>query len=141
MLRYVIGNLFSAPPDFSLAHCVSADLRMGAGIALSFREQFGQVDRLRAQEPKIGSFVFLRQRQRYIFYLVTKEYYYEKPTYEHLTLSLVQLCQFCLDRGIRKLALPKIGTGLDKLAWSRMEAILEEVFAGTDIEIAIYSLN
>lgn len=35
------------------------------------------------------------------------------------------------------IAMPKIGCGLDKLEWSKVKAIIEEVFAGTDIEILI----
>lgn len=31
------GDLFSAPEEYSLAHCVAEDFNMGAGIALTFR--------------------------------------------------------------------------------------------------------
>lgn len=33
----VDGNLFEAPKEYSLAHCVAADMRMGSGIAVTFR--------------------------------------------------------------------------------------------------------
>lgn len=35
------------------------------------------------------------------------------------------------------IAKPKIGCGLDKLEWSKVKAIIEEVFADTDIEILV----
>lgn len=46
-LRIVSGDLFTA--DCSLAHCVAADFRMGMGIAVKFKEMFGQVDYLKSQ--------------------------------------------------------------------------------------------
>lgn len=44
-LKIVYGDLFSA--KVSLAHCVGADFRMGMGIAVKFRDLFGQVDYLK----------------------------------------------------------------------------------------------
>lgn len=37
VLREVNGDLFAAPEEYALGHCVAADLRMGAGIAVKFR--------------------------------------------------------------------------------------------------------
>lgn len=31
------GDLFKAPSNFSIGHCVAADLKMGKGIAVKFR--------------------------------------------------------------------------------------------------------
>lgn len=36
-IREIDGDLFGAPKDESLAHCVAADMRLGAGIAVKFR--------------------------------------------------------------------------------------------------------
>lgn len=33
----ISGDLFSASKDYSIGHCVSADLHMGKGIAVKFR--------------------------------------------------------------------------------------------------------
>lgn len=37
VLREIDGDLFAAPVEYALGHCVAADLRMGAGIAVKFR--------------------------------------------------------------------------------------------------------
>ncbi len=47
--REIKGNLFSCEKDTSLAHCVSADVHMGKGIAATFKKMFGGVDELRSQ--------------------------------------------------------------------------------------------
>lgn len=34
VFREIEGDLFAAPKTYSLAHCVAADLKMGAGMVL-----------------------------------------------------------------------------------------------------------
>ena len=47
------GDLFSAPSDASLAHCVSEDFRMGKGIATEFKKRFEGVNELLNQSKII----------------------------------------------------------------------------------------
>ena len=47
--KFVKGDLFSAPSDASLAHCVSEDFRMGKGIATEFKKRFDGVNELLSQ--------------------------------------------------------------------------------------------
>lgn len=37
VLKEINGDLFTASPEYSLGHCVAADLRMGKGIAVVFK--------------------------------------------------------------------------------------------------------
>lgn len=46
-INTIHGDLFTATS--SLAHCVGADFRMGMGIAVKFRDLFGQVEFLKKQ--------------------------------------------------------------------------------------------
>lgn len=43
------GDLFSCHDNESLAHCISADARMGKGIAVLFKKKFGGVDDILSQ--------------------------------------------------------------------------------------------
>ncbi|XP_040975785.1 ADP-ribose glycohydrolase OARD1 isoform X2 [Aquila chrysaetos chrysaetos] len=45
-IKCVKGDLFSCPQTDSLAHCISEDCRMGAGIAVLFKKKFGGVQEL-----------------------------------------------------------------------------------------------
>ena len=38
---------------------------------------------------------------------------------------------------IKRLAMPKIGCGLDKLKWEDVSKIIKDVFSDTDIEIIV----
>ncbi len=88
----VKGDLFGA--KCSLAHCVSSDFHMSAGIARGFKNKFGGQEVLRAGGWLVGDAAHLRLSSgRYVFYLVTKCRYYHLPTLENLTLSLEQLAR------------------------------------------------
>lgn len=87
-VRELDGDLFAAPKDHSLAHCVASDLKMGAGIAVRFKQLFKGVDELRAQSVGVGGVAVLKDGGRFVYYLITKEGSYDKPTYGDLTRSL-----------------------------------------------------
>lgn len=88
VFRELEGDLFSAPKTYSLAHCVAADLKMGAGIAVAFRDKFGQIAKLKEQGQKAGGLAVLEDQSRFIYYLISKNDTYKKPTYQDLFLSL-----------------------------------------------------
>jgi Predicted phosphatase homologous to the C-terminal domain of histone macroH2A1 len=137
-LIYIEGDLFSCPKDECMAHCVSEDLKMGAGIAVLFKKNFGQVDELKRQNVIIGKCAILKLENRFIYYLVTKAKFYQKPTYATLQSSLEAMLDHCLKNGVQKVSMPQIGAGLDKLDWKRVKNIIEKVFDSTGIQVTIY---
>ena len=142
-LCIIKGDLFSilsnkAENETALAHCVSQDLCMGAGIAVIFKKKFGRVSELKSQNGKVCDIINLKVDNRHVFYLITKELYYHKPTYQSLENCLLKLYLDCKSMNINKIAMPKIGCGLDLLAWPKVENILNKIFI--DIQIIIYDL-
>ncbi|GAB1301168.1 ADP-ribose glycohydrolase OARD1 [Apodemus speciosus] len=71
-ITYVKGDLFACPKTDSLAHCISEDCRMGAGIAVLFKKRFGGVQELISQQKKSGEVAVLKRDGRYIYYLTAK---------------------------------------------------------------------
>ncbi|XP_060794128.1 ADP-ribose glycohydrolase OARD1 isoform X3 [Neoarius graeffei] len=139
-LRYVKGDLFSCPSTHSLAHCISMDCKMGAGIAVLFKKKFGGVEELLAQQRKPGECAVLKRGERFVYYLITKQKYNQKPTYETLRQSLEAMKVHCVENGVTKLSIPRIGCGLDRLTWDNVSVIVEEVFQPTDVAVTVYSL-
>jgi len=137
------GDLFSCPPTDSLAHCISEDCRMGKGIAIKFKENFGGVDELKKQVAdgaKTGHVAILEKEDRFVYYLITKKRAFDKPTYQTLRPSLEAMRQHALDNNVRRISMPRIGCGLDGLAWGFVKGMLESVFENTNIDITVYSL-
>ena len=52
---------------------------------------------------------------------------------------LEALRDHCLGNNIRKLAIPRLGTGYDQLEWLFVKDILEQVFSNCEITITAYS--
>ncbi|KAK4809118.1 hypothetical protein QYF61_004054 [Mycteria americana] len=139
-IKCVKGDLFSCPQTDSLAHCISEDCRMGAGIAVLFKKKFGGVQELLDQQKKTGEVAVLQREDRYIYYLITKKKVSHKPTYENMRKSLEAMKAHCLNNGVTDISMPRIGCGLDGLDWNKVSAILGEVFEDTDIKITVYTL-
>ncbi|XP_070497857.1 ADP-ribose glycohydrolase OARD1-like [Chironomus tepperi] len=138
-LRILTGDVFSA--NCSLAHCVGADFRMGAGIAVKFRDLFGQVDYLKSQNVEVGGcgVIKVTNPDRYIYYLVTKESSFENDsTYEAMKNSLIAMRDHMLANNVRNVAMPQIGSGLDRMEWDRVVALLHNVFGKYDLDVTIY---
>uniref|UniRef100_A0A3B3TNM6 Macro domain-containing protein n=1 Tax=Poecilia latipinna TaxID=48699 RepID=A0A3B3TNM6_9TELE len=138
-IKYVIGDLFTAPNQESLAHCVSEDLRMGKGIAVLFKKNFRRVAALKEQKKLVGECAVLTHDRRFIYYLITKKKASQKPAYVSLKQSLEAMKSHCLENNIKRISLPRFN-GLDELEWSKVSQILQDVFKQTDISLTVYSL-
>lgn len=136
-MQEIKGDLFSNENE-NLVHCVSRDLAMGAGVAVQFKRRFGHVDELKAQKATVGEVAVLKHDGRYIFYLITKERYWGKPTYDTLRSSLLKLREYCLANQITSLSMPRIACGLDKLSWPKVKAMIANVLEG--IQVKVYFL-
>ena len=112
---------------------------MRKGIAKQFVERFGRVDEIRDQGVKVGGVAVLRHKERYIYNLVTKEKYFEKPTMTTLRNSLTEMQKHMQKKGVEGVAMPRIGCGLDLLQWRQVKQLLEEVFKNSESNIVVYT--
>ena len=134
------GDLMHFPG--SIAHCVSSDFQMSKGIAKQIRDAYPALQpTLKSIEtPQVGASVSMHipSQNKSIFNLVTKTQYFNKPSYYDLTRSLRCMKKQLIEQGIKQIALPKIGCGLDKLRENTVFNIIFEIFRKTDIKVFIY---
>jgi len=131
----VYKDLFTVDKSYYLAHCIASDFRMGAGIAVLFQKKFSLRNKLEKSEldKKPGSCILIEN----VFNLITKSRSSGKPTYNTLRSSLENMKKICDDLNVSKVAMPKIGCGLDRLQWTRVKEIIHEVFDKSEIEILV----
>lgn len=142
-------DLFTVGTGYILAHCISSDFVMGAGIAKRFTirgvkrtlqtmypdrvwEGKGYIRVCPMQDESTSSC-----SQWTVVNLITKNDVHDKPTYETLEQSLIELKEYMVSRTLMRLAIPKIGCGLDGLEWNRVHTIIMRLFADTNIDILV----
>lgn len=136
-------DLFDGTEDYYLAHCISADFSVVRGVAAQIDRRFGIGAKLMANWP-----VYLRDWDKDIkqydclqtggvFNLVAKAHDNSVPTYDTLRGALEIMRCVCLEKGIKKVAMPKLTAGLDWPNWSEVSNIIQKKFAGMDIEIMV----
>ena len=125
--------------DFSKwtpAHCISSDCKMGAGIAVPMKKKFGLgtlCDDIEGWLLQYPTCVYYHG----VYNLITKKNYWDKPTYDTIAAALVSILYHAVQHKINHIVMPKIGSGLDGLTWSKVRAIIKDVFDATNIEILV----
>lgn len=121
--------------EYTPAHCISADCKMGAGIAVPIKKKFklGEIKQIDPLILRPGVAIYYHN----VYNLITKEKYWHKPTYNTMAAALVSMYYHAIEHGINKIAMPKIGSGLDRLSWPKVRELIKDIFKDTDIEILV----
>ncbi len=138
VITHKVKNLFESPEEEALGHCINKDCALGAGIALEFRNRYG-VEELVEQQKGVGECAYVEKKGRRILHLITKEKASDRPTYDNLEQSLRNTRRICLEQNITTLAIPKIGCGLDRLEWSKVETLVNKIFGESTIRVKVYT--
>ena len=122
--------------EYAIAHCISSDCKMGAGIAVPIKKRFklNGLDKIYPPEKRKHPTCIYHNG---VFNLITKRKYSSKPTLHSLRISLLIMKKLAQENGVNKIAMPRIGCGLDGLVWPEVKKVIEECFFETDIEILV----
>lgn len=136
--RLIQDDIFNHK-DCYYAHCISRDYALGAGIAVEFDKRYGMRNRLlKLAEEKPETLDEKCIEVENVFNLITKEKYWQKPSYKSLEESLLEMKKkLSKNKNIKKLVIPKIGCGLDRLSWDKVEPMVQELFKDLDIELVV----
>jgi hypothetical protein len=149
ILREEKRDLFSVDDnEYYLVQCISADFAMAAGIAVQFNDKYNLKNLLK---DKFNDYIYNTYPEtrvilcnNKVFNLITKLNHYEKPTYKSLEKCLYEMKKMLLnpEYGINKnkIAMPRIGCGLDRLKWDKVKMIIEKVFQDTNVEILVCNI-
>ena len=140
--RLIQDDIFNHK-DCYYAHCISRDYALGAGIAVEFDKRYDMRNRLlKLAEEKPETLNEKCIEVENVFNLITKAKCWQKPSYESLEEALLEMREkISENRNIKKLVMPKIGCGLDRLSWDKVEPMIQEIFKGLDIEIIVCYLE
>ena len=107
---------------------------MSAGIARSFKRQFPYKFPESTNSP-----LFVQQvDDRFIYHLVTKKRFFQKPTYDSLRQSLEAMTNHADKHKVTQISMPKAGCGVDRLEWYKVERLIKESCAQSNLTITVY---
>lgn len=128
-------DLFTVDECFHLAHCIASDLKMGAGIAVPMQRRFGLRDKIRNSGKSTENPTCILVGR--VFNLITKSRSSGKPSYQSLEASLYKMRELVMENNIKKIAMPKIGCGLDRLQWGRVREMIKDIFGDLNLEVLV----
>ena len=135
----VVGNVFDSM--HSIAHCVSADFEMSAGIARPCKRK---VPTKYPSDLDLSYFPlwpqWLPDTRRNLYHLFTKQKNSNKPTYSTLRASLERMRTHAENNSNSKNSMPCIGTGLDQLDWDKVNLLIQETFRTSPVQDVVYIL-
>lgn len=70
---------------------------------------------------------------------ITRENWWDHATPSSMRACLERLRTHCREHGVEKLAIPRLGTGADKIDWPFVKRIVEDIFKETDLSITAYT--
>jgi len=176
-LQYIKGNIFEneieLTEDVVYAHCVSADAKMGAGIAKQFVGIWGESlriqvkrgvdslkelcesikdemdDEITPEDLMVGTAVAYQNENGVVYNLITKLKYWQRvgkgldedDYLENLSDCLNDLRTQMESHNEEVLLMPRIGSGLDRCSWSRVEQVIIDNFEDSDIDIYVFELE
>lgn len=153
LLNIVRQDITKLSGNCVICHCISADAAMGAGVALALVRKYPDLKptvqsvlKTTHSDTLVGHVVFYADSYSHtlVANMVTKQNYWDKSTTMPSGHYLKNLKE-CLENvrnvmdGLneKKLAMPKIGCGLDRCNWGDVLQLIDEVFGNSDMEIAV----
>ncbi len=137
-IHHIEGSILNSHSSIPIAHCVSYDGKMGAGLAKILNNKFQIRNQFLNCPRTVGSLVPILRGEWVIINLISKYNFYDLPTYNDFYETLLSLRSFINNHLISKIAIPKLGCGLDQLNFSIVLNMLYNVFEFCPIDIYIY---
>lgn len=150
MIEYIVGNLLESPAD-ALVNTVNTVGVMGKGIALQFKTAFPHNYKVYHQAYKdgnlqIGEMTIVEEEsllygKKTIINFPTKTNWRKPSEYNYIEVGLIKLKEEIIQRGIKSIAIPPLGTGNGGLDWSIVKKQIEGTLGDLDVKIHIYEPN
>lgn len=147
MIRYTQGNLLEADAE-AIVNTVNTVGVMGKGIALMFKDAFPEnfkryAAACKAGEVEVGH-VFVTERQeligpKWIINFPTKKHWRHPSKMDWIVDGLKDLHRFILEKGIKTIAIPPLGSGHGGLKWEMVREVIQSSLSDLeDVDILIY---
>jgi O-acetyl-ADP-ribose deacetylase (regulator of RNase III) len=137
-ISHVTGDLF-ASGEKHIAHGCNTDGVMGAGVAGVIAARWPEVERVysaycRTKRFAAGTCLPVPIDEEFVIYnLGTQrrpgnQSHLGKAAYWPILLAFGNLFEYCVDNGIERVAIPRIGCGIAGLDWATVEGVINGIY-------------
>jgi hypothetical protein len=110
------------------------------GVASEMQHAFGRVADRELRRANIGEcIVQSRDGLANQFYLVTKQSHTDQTNLQCLERCIIKLRESLQERNIKRVAIPKMDAGFEKIQWSKITRVLKKHLFDQGIEIDVYT--
>ncbi len=146
MTNHFYENILKADTEaiVNTVNCVGV---MGKGLALQFKKAYPEMfleyqQACKSGECAIGK-VWIWEipsliNPKYVMNFPTKNDWRNASTIEYIKSGLVSLVQELNRLKIKSVSIPMLGCRNGGLAWSQVQPLITEAFAGSDIDVHLY---
>ena len=136
--KLAVWEMKHEKPDVKVAHCVSADLRIGKGMAYQVLHELGNL-KFNGYDLFPSSILAFYDEFTgvWIYDLVTKQRVHDKRQYHHLRQCLANLRAHVKRNQLASISLQRIACGLDKGNWNNVLNIITELLGNTQTAIKL----
>ena len=143
MIEYKRGNIFLSDAD-ALVNTVNCEGHMGKGLAFQFKKNYPEMEKdykriCELGELKPGKLHFFEENNKLIINFPTKNKWRAKSKIEYIEEGLIALKDELIQRNIKSIAIPPLGSGNGGLTWNEVKQSIEnqlnEISAKVKIEV------
>lgn len=147
MIKFTQGNLLEARAE-ALVNTVNTVGVMGKGIALMFKERFGENMRLytaacKAKQVQTGRMFVTEVHEldgpRWIVNFPTKQHWKAPSQMAWVEEGLQDLRRFLIEKQVKSIAIPPLGSGNGGLEWAEVREQIESALGDLpNVEIVVF---
>lgn len=143
MIEYKNGNIFLSDAE-ALVNTVNCEGHMGKGLAFQFKKKYPEMEKdykriCELGELKPGKLHFFEENNKLIINFPTKNKWRAKSKIEYIEEGLITLKDELIQRNIKSVAIPPLGSGNGGLNWNEVKQSIEnqlnEISAKIKIEV------
>jgi len=150
LMKFLKGDLFESNAD-ALVNTVNTVGVMGKGVAFQFKKLFPHnyniyKKRCESKDFQIGDLLLVEDEniltgKKLIINFPTKKHWRHPSKYEYIQIGLEKLKTVIIERNIKSIAIPPLGSGNGGLKWDRVKEMMIKALDNLNTEIYIYEPN
>lgn len=140
---FVKGDIFATPDLRAYAHGCNCSGTMDTGISVAFKKRWPQMFeeyRLLCEDKRfrLGDVFVWNDGNDVIYNLGLQEHWKTPAKIAALAKALKKMIELASGVGIKAVGLPRLGTGLGGLDWTRAKKLLSEHGEGTNLSLVVF---